>query len=247
MDRALKPGRSTARRPALADALLAGVLASSACGAALAQRTPFQIRCEDELSKTLSVLTAQQNGYSVDTHLSYRSLTAMKGGAPANTFVLGLTKTESRVAIGLDGPMLLDPVSGYECVAPHITVKLYYAPIVIYVGKEFEAGSCAYNEILTHELRHMKTYQDHLPKVEALVRAALARRFEAKPLYAPQGSARNALAREINAGWMPYIKAEMARVEVLQAAIDSAEEYARLGKACKGEIQHILQGQRKAR
>lgn len=247
MDRALKPGRKTARRPALADALLTALLAGAACAPALAQRTPFQIRCEDELSKTLSVLTAQQNGYSIDTHLSYRSLTAMKGGARANTFVLGLTKTESRVAIGLDGEMLQDPASGYECVAPHITVKLYYAPIVIYVGKEFEAGSCAYNEILAHELRHVKTYQDHLPKVEALVRAALATRFEAKPLYAPQGSAKNALAREINTGWMPYIKGEMAKVEVLQAGIDTAEEYARLGKACKGEIQHILRGQNKAR
>ncbi|MDC8756081.1 hypothetical protein [Janthinobacterium fluminis] len=216
-------------------------------GAALAQRTPFQIRCEDDISKTVSVLTAQQNGYSIDTHLSYRSLTAMKGGARANTYVLGLTKTESRVAIGLDGPMLQDPASGYECVAPHITVKLYYAPIVIYIGREFEAGSCAYNEILAHELHHMKTYLDHLPKVEVVVRAALAARFEAKPLYAPRGTAKDALAREIDSGWMPYIKAEMAKVEVLQAAIDSPQEYARLGKACDGAIQGILQGKQKAR
>jgi len=28
----------------------------------------------------------------------------------------------------------------------------------------------------------------------------------------------------------------------LQAAIDSPQEYARLGKACKGEIQNILAG-----
>jgi hypothetical protein len=240
MDRGVSRAMGSARRLLLACGLLAA-------GGALAQRTPFQIRCEDSISKTLSVLTAQQNGYSIDTHLSYRSLTAMKGGARANTYVLGLTKTESRVAIGLDGPMLQDPVSGYECVAPHITVKLYYAPIVIYVGKEFEQGSCAYDEILAHELRHMKTYLDHLPRAEAAVRAALARRFEARPLYAPRGTARNALAREVDSGWMPYIKAEMARVEVLQAAIDSAEEYARLGRACKGEIQSILQGRHKAR
>ena len=34
----------------------------------------------------------------------------------------------------------------------------------------------------------------------------------------------------------------MRKVEVLQAAIDSPQEYARLGKACKGEIQNILAG-----
>ncbi len=224
--------------------LACGLLAA---GAAAAQRTPFQVRCEDSISKTVSVLTAQQNGFSIDTHLSYRSLTAMKGAARANTFVLGLTRTESRVAVGLDGPMLLDPVSGYECVAPQITVKLYYAPIVIYIGREFESGSCAYKEIMAHELRHMNTYLEHLPRVEAVVRVALARRFEAKPLYAPRGSARNALASEINTGWLPFIKAEMARVEVLQAAIDSPAEYARLGKACNGEIQNILRRQQGVR
>lgn len=226
-------------------ALGCGLLAAAA--AAQAQRTPFQARCEDELSKTVSVLTAQQNGYSIDTRLSYRALTAMKGGARANTYVLGLTRTESRMAIGLDGPMLQDPVSGYECVAPQITVKLFYAPIVIYIGNEFAPGTCAYQEILTHELRHMKAYLDHLPRAEALVRGALAKRFEAKPLYAPKGTARNALAREINSGWLPYIKAEMGKVEVVQAAIDTAQEYARLGKTCNGEIQGILRSRQGTR
>jgi len=221
-----------------------GLLAGAGAWAA---RTPFQIRCEDDIGKTVSVLTTQQSGYSIDTHLSYKALTALKGAVRANTYVLGLTKTESRVAIGLDGAMLQDPASGYECVAPHITVKLFYAPIVIHVGREFAPGTCAYDEILAHELRHMKTYLDHLPKVETLVRDALARRFEARPMYAPSGSAKAALTREIDTGWMPYIKAEMSKVEVLQAAIDSPQEYARLGKACNGEIQIILNRPRRAR
>jgi hypothetical protein len=112
--------------------------------------------------------------------------------------------------------------------------------VVIYVGSEFAPGSCGYQEILTHELRHMKTYMDHLPVVEKIVRDAFAKRFEAKPLYAPSGTARSALEHEINSGWMPFIKAEMAKVETQQAMIDSVEEYARLGKACGGEIQNIL-------
>lgn len=216
-----------------------------ASGSVLAQapaRTPFQVRCEDTISKTVSVLTAQQNGYSIDTHLPYRALTAMKGVARSNAFVLGLTKTDSQVKIGLAGPMLFDPASGYECVAPQISVSLTYAPVIIYIGREFPPGTCAYDEILKHELRHMKTYMDHLPRVEKTVRAALAKRFEARPLYAPRGTAKAALAREIDTGWLPYIKAEMRKVETLQAAIDSPQEYARLGKACNGEIQTILAG-----
>lgn len=219
---------------------LALALLSASGSASAAGRTPFQARCEDSINKSVSILTSQQNGYSVENHLSYRSLTVMKGAAGPNTYVLGLTKTESRVAIASDGSMLTDPLTGYECVSPQVSVKLSYAPVKIYVGSEFPPGSCGYKEILAHEFRHMKAYMDHLPKVEQTVRAALANRYGGKPLYAPGGTARVALAREIDTGWLPYIKAEMAKVESVQALIDAPAEYQRLSKACNGEIQAVL-------
>ncbi len=215
-------------------------LVFAAQSAYAAARTPFQIRCEDTISKTISVLSAKQNGYTINTQLSYKMLTAMKGVANNNSYVLGLTRTESRVQIGLAGPMLQDPVSGYECVAPQISVQLTYVPVKIYVGNEFPAGTCGYKEILAHEMRHMQAYMDNLPKVEKTVRAALAKRFGGQPLYGPAGTARSALAFEIDSGWLPYIKAEMAKVELVQAAIDSPAEYARLSKVCDGEIQKVL-------
>ncbi|WEF33654.1 hypothetical protein [Pseudoduganella chitinolytica] len=220
--------------------LLLPLLLLTGGAAQAAARTQFQIRCEDTISKTISVLSAKQNGYTVNTQLSYKMLTAMKGVASRNQFVLGLTRTESRVQIGLAGQMLQDPASGYECVAPKITVQLTYEPVKIYVGSEFPAGTCGYQEILAHEMRHMQAYMAHLPKVEKSVSAALAKRFEGKPLYAPAGTARAALAFEIDSGWLPYIKAEMAKVEAVQAQIDSPAEYARLSRACGGEIQKIL-------
>ncbi|MES2262333.1 MAG: hypothetical protein V4724_27745 [Pseudomonadota bacterium] len=232
------------KTPRLLLPCLALLLAAGTTTAAAAGRTPFQVRCEDTINKTVSVLSAQQNGYSVRNNLSYRALTSMKGAIGPNTYVLGLTRTESRVAIGLDGPMLRDPESGYECVAPQITVKLTYAPIVIYISSEFAPGTCGYKEILAHEVRHMQTYLEHLPKAERSVRAALATRFEGKPLYAPGGTARSALAHEIDSGWMPYIKGEMAKVEALQAVIDAPAEYARLSRACDGEIQAVLRQKR---
>lgn len=203
-------------------------------------RTAFQVRCEDTISKTVSVFSARQNGYTINTQLSYKMLTTMKGVARRNEFVLGLTRTESQVQVGAEGPMLQDPATGYECIAPRLKVQLTYAPVRIYVGSEFPAGSCGYREILAHEMRHMQAYMDHLPKVEKTVAAALAKRFGGKPFYAPSGTARTALTFEIDSGWLPYIKAEMARVETVQAAIDAPAEYARLSSACNGEIQKIL-------
>jgi hypothetical protein len=209
------------------------------CGAAAA-RSSFEARCEDGIGKTVSMLQASQNGYSIDNTRSLRTLTSMKAPGRPNSFVLGLTRTESRVSVSLDGRILQERRAGVECVAPQIRVSLFYAPIVVYIGKEFIPGSCAYKQILAHEMRHLKAYLDHLPKVESVVRAALARRFEGRPLYAPIGMAQRRLEQEIDASWMPYMKDQMGAVEAQQAAIDSPQEYARLSKVCKGEVQSLI-------
>ncbi|MFC5462107.1 hypothetical protein [Massilia niabensis] len=203
-------------------------------------RTPFQARCEDSIGESVSVISSQQDGYRVDNSHSFHGLDALKGGRAPGSHVLGLTRTESRVTIGVQGRMLTDPASGYECVAPRLEVKLHYLPIIVYVGREFAPGTCAYREILAHELRHRDIYLGFLPGAEKAVSDALARRFEGKPLYAPRGQARDLLQREIDSGWMPFIKREMAKVERLQASIDTPQEYARLGKVCAGEVQSLI-------
>ncbi len=207
---------------------------------AQAARTLFQVRCEDTMAKAVTVMSTQENGYSIDNTKSYRQLTALKGKAPANAYVLGLTRTQSRLEINLNGSILQDPRSGYECISPQIAVSLYYIPIIIYIGREFKPGTCAYDEILAHEMRHLKTYLDHLPKVESVVRKALSDRFDNKPLYARSGQARAALQREVDTGWMPYMKRELVKVEQDQALIDTQQEYARLSRVCKGEVQSLI-------
>jgi len=208
--------------------------------ASAAGRTPFQASCEDTIGKSVSSMTSTNEGYRVDNTYSFHGLSALKGNRTPGSYVLGLTRTESRVTIGVRGRMLTDPATGYECVAPRLDVRLHYPPIVVYVGREFKPGSCAYKEILAHEMRHRDIYLEFLPRAEKVVSDALARRFEGKPLYAPGGQVRNLLQREIDTGWMPFIKREMGKVEVLQAAIDTPQEYARLGKVCAGEVQSLI-------
>jgi len=232
------------RRIALAALAVSSVVLLAAPAAAQA-RTPFQVRCEDTIGETVSVLSTQQQGYRVDTSRSFYDLTRLKGQVRPNAWVLGLTHTDARIQIQAGGRMLQDRSSGYECIAPRIDVSLTYLPIVVYVSREFPPNSCSYREVMAHEMRHLKTYQDFLPQAEARVRAALAKRFAGKPLYAPSGQAQASLQREIDRSWMPFIKREMARVELLQAAIDTPQEYARLGKVCAGEVQSLLQPQRR--
>ena len=226
--------------------LLIGVACGAASGsAAAATRTPFQIRCEDSISKTVSVLSTKSNGYTINNQLPYRALTLKTGSADSRKETLGLTVTRAQYGATLGGPILQDAASGYECVAPRVEIKLNYAPVLIYVGNEFVPGTCSYNVILEHELRHLKAYMDNLTRVEQAVREALERRFEAKPLYAPSGTAQSALQHEINSLWFPFINAEFDKGNVEQAKIDTPQEYARLGDSCDGEIKQIMERRRR--
>ncbi|MFS2003657.1 hypothetical protein ACEN9F_08520 [Duganella sp. CT11-25] len=226
-------------------ALLAIACICAAAGAQAAERTPFQIRCEDTINKTVSVLSSTQNGFTINNQLPYRALTAKAGSIDGRMQTLGLTVTKGIYKASLGGPVLQDPASGYECIAPKVEIKLNYSPVLIYVGNEFVPGSCAYNEILTHEQRHLKAYMDNLARVELAVRDALSKRFEGKPLYAPSGTAMSALEHEINGTWFPFIRDEFEKGKAKQAEIDTPDEYARLGKACNGEISEILLRRRK--
>jgi hypothetical protein len=210
-------------------------------------RTPFEASCEAAARDAGATFSTRESGWRVDNTVSYRDLTRMKRPGVRNGYVLGLTRTESRVAIQVDGTLLTSPDGAAECVMPRIAVTLYYQPIVVYVSREFEPDSCTYDEILSHEMRHLKSYLDYLPKVEERVRARLGGRFAGKPLYARAGESRTLLQREIDRNWMPYIKAEMGRVERLQAAIDSPAEYARLSKVCQGEVQSLIGSTRRSR
>ncbi|MBW8899401.1 MAG: hypothetical protein JF619_15095 [Massilia sp.] len=223
-----------------------GLVLLAASGLASA-RTTFAASCDDAAHDAGATFYTRASGWRIDNTVSYRDLTRMKRPGVQGGYVLGLTRTESRVAIQVDGTLLASPDGRAECVLPRIAVLLYYQPIVVYVGREFEPDSCAYREILAHEMRHLKSYLDYLPKVEERVRARLGGRFAGKPLYARTGESRLLLQREIDRNWMPYIKGEMGRVEKLQAAIDSPQEYARLSKVCQGEVQSLIGSTRRPR
>jgi hypothetical protein len=227
------------------------LLLLAAAGGAAA--TPFQARCEagqpglDTGRRPAAVrIESHDGGYRVDRSLSWRALTRMKQEG-AGAYVLGLTRAESRVAISVEGAIVASPDTPEECLLPRIGLSLSYRPIVIYVGREFAPGSCAYREILAHEMRHLNAYRDILPKVERTVGAALSRRFDGRPVLAARGQSLRQVQAELDGRWMPFIKREMAQAKALQAAIDSPAEYARLSKVCRGEVQSLIGSTRRSR
>jgi hypothetical protein len=135
---------------------------------------------------------------------------------------------------------LKDRSGRWECSSPQIEVSYGFSPMTVYVASEFPQGSCAFNEIYRHELRHVKAHQDHLVSIERELRETLNRRFATgAPWRGPVGQSRTIIANEMQERWIPYIKREIDRVRPEQALIDTPEEYTRVSESCNGEIKRF--------
>ena len=178
---------------------------------------------------------------SLDTTYGYKSLKVLGAALvrPENQ-VLGLTLATSRVNFEIKTSSYVDHTGSWECSSPQITVIYGFSPMTVYVAKEFPKGSCPYNEVYQHELRHVKTYQDHLVSIEKDLADTLRQRFATGSVWrAPKGQTRLLLEKEMNERWLPFIKREIERVESAQKLIDTPEEYARVSGACGGEIERV--------
>jgi hypothetical protein len=184
--------------------------------------------------------TARGPAFTVDNSRSLAALATMMGGVPKNAYILGVTHAEPELSIVVNGKIFIDNNTRMECMVPQFDVNLWFASMVVYVGSEFVPGTCAYDEVLAHEMRHVNTYLAFLPKVETVVRDTLRKRFDGKPLYARSGQARSLMQRDIDINLKPWIKRELGKVEIQQRAIDTAHEYARLSKVCEGEVQSLI-------
>ena len=178
----------------------------------------------------------------LDTRYGYKALKVLGAefARPENQ-VLGLTRATSRASFEIRTTSYVERSGRWECSSPQITVNYGFSPMVVYVAKEFPVGSCAYDEIYRHELRHVKAYQDHLIRIERDLTDTLTRRFATGQVWrAPKGQTRLMLEKEMNERWLPFIKREIERVESAQRLIDTPEEYARVSGACGGEIKRVV-------
>ena len=192
----------------------------------------------DQLPPPSVTVTRIDENFTISDQFGYKELTHLGAAlAQPGREVLGLTRGKAVVKVTTNSPLYIDRTGRWECASPQIKVSFGFSPTVVYVAKEFPAGSCAYREIFQHELRHVQAYQAHAAMIEKEVSDTLNRRFATGgPWRGPVGQTQTRLQRELNERWIPYIQREMKRGDEAQALIDSPEEYARVANSCDGEI-----------
>ncbi|MDO8300197.1 hypothetical protein [Lacisediminimonas sp.] len=206
----------------------------------------FNDSCEARLPPLPVTVVTTPIAYKLDLSLPHKEIAQLAGPAKTGAYVLGLTKARFSTRITYRANLMQDRVNQKECLLPAITVTLSYPSVVVYIGSEFAEGSCSYREILTHELRHVQAFQQHMAELETAVREAMTERFGA-PIYSATGQSLSLLSQEINSVWKPFILAEQRKVQALQKLVDSPEESRRVVRACGGELRKtILDGRNEA-
>lgn len=223
---------------------IGGLLGLALLFAAQPLRAAGEDACEQLPKPSVTVKRLEEPAIRYNTGYGYRTLSNIgRDKLQPGGQILGLTRTQSVAQFSLTTPALVDASRRYECASPQITLSIGFRQMTVYVGKEFPVGSCAYKEILEHEMRHVKAYQDHLAAVEKVVQQDIARRFASDGIW--RGEAGGSLARvsrELDERWLPYVNRELRKVDEAQSLIDAPEEYARLAEACNGEIRKLTGG-----
>lgn len=196
----------------------------------------------DDLPKPSVTVKRIEKQPELNLRYGYRSLTNLGGTlARPGRQILGLTRGNASVSLGARTPLVVSADGRWECASPQVTLTYGFAPITLYVAREFPPGSCAHKEILDHEQRHVDTYQAHLVAIEKELTETLTRRFATtRPWRGPAGQVASQLQQELDQRWVPYIQREIRKVDAAQALIDTTEEYERIANACDGEISKRL-------
>ncbi len=200
----------------------------------------FLRRCDSHLYKPTIRVISQQNGWEVNSKYSAAELGGRNSLTSSNEFLTGVTSVTSITKIDVDGPVWRDGATDGECFAPSILVTISYDPIQVSIGKEFSPSSCAYSEILKHEMQHVAIYQKNLSKIENDLRTAMEKRFSSRPIYAKLGTAKAIISAEIDQFWRPLIQSEISKIQLEQNSFDSDEEKNALHSVCYGEVRKAL-------
>lgn len=197
-------------------------------------------QCESRLKPTEIRVSSEPSKITYDFTRSVQELTQESGSAKRGQSTLGLTKVSFQTSLRYSGNYLVDQPTRKACMRPVVSVKLTVSPQTVFVAREFPQGTCMFNEVAQHELRHVQANQDAVEGAADALQAEMARHYGNRIFMGPQAELQRQLEEEMGRRWMPWAQAELERRRKVHEQIDSPQEYARLGQVCNGAARAAL-------
>jgi hypothetical protein len=220
---------------AVAGGLLAGCDAASSLAARAGIATSFEARCEKALPPTRIDVVTVPVAWNADRTRSVDELTRLSGDTGEINRALGLTTAQIGHQALIETAGLEDTRSGRTCVRPAIRVELAMTPMTVYVSREIAGDPCREAAIMEHEMKHVTVYTNFLSSVAAEVRDALRSEYRNKVFqFDRRADSRREMEQRVTGQLHDLLADNARRVDALQAAVDSPDEYARVAAACGG-------------
>ena len=210
------------------------------------QSDEFQKICRQQLPATSIQVTALPSKivYANSEGLAELTSRSTENGMSALGRTLGLTESKYAYESKIKTAILTHPETGMSCARAGIQIDIVTGPQKISIAREFKPGTCAYSEIINHELRHARANQGVAERTADALQRQMIDYYGSKIFYGTEQSLRTQMKREVETHWFEWIKPQAAAVNKIHTRIDSREEYARVGISCEGEITEMLKTHR---
>lgn len=176
--------------------------------------------------------SAQLGEIPIDTNFSKHSKEVFITG--------GITRGHIQTSSDTSFAKLWEEGTNVSCLWPKaIRLIIEYKPLV-YIASEHQPGSCRYDVIMEHEIRHVNTdimtLNDFLPQLQANVQYAVDSLGVRGPFDDRQSDAVRNEMQEVISSRLRDTLSEMDAVRrTRQQMIDTRQEYMRLSKLCPRE------------
>ena len=200
----------------------------------------FERQCERQLEPAYVAVDAEFRKWSLDKSVGVLELQKKAGSLAKNGTVLGLTT--ANLSISFEWKENLYTQGSQSCMRPRILARMAITPQTVYVAREFVQNACVYEDILAHEMRHVRVNQDYLQRAARYLERSLSEFFGDRVFYGDGPTMKKQLETAVRESWMPMAQAVFNQSQGAQERIDFREEYARNQTICGGAVPRILRG-----
>ncbi len=199
---------------------------------AVAYATSFEQNCRSESGSATVRIAFESALPIVDQSKSAHELGRLMAHAGGYKHI-GLTEAllQRQFAISLNG--FVDPRSSQACGKPIIEMRLRYDPLRIYLASELDDNECAQEEVLDHELEHIRLYTSAVDRAAVELQQEILARYSRTVLRGTERQILKQVEREIRERWLPRLDSLLDQYEWQHDALDRVAA-AHRNAACYG-------------
>ncbi|CAJ0786094.1 hypothetical protein LMG18090_01923 [Ralstonia mannitolilytica] len=127
------------------------------------------------------------------------------------------------------------------CLRPSVDVELILSDFRVAVAREFAPGSCAYDAVRAHELRHVAVNRAVLPRAAETIRQEIESEYGGRLYFGNPDRIAADLEAALTRHWLPRAQSLIELGLQAHEQIDTPGEEARMSRVCNGEVQAVLQ------